>query len=95
MKRHLHSALLVGAFLALAACQQAESPPEVREGIAAAKDEAAVDVAIAKAEGEHDVEVARCEALTGNERQVCKDQADAAFDAAKDAARGITAQANP
>lgn len=96
MNHHLKSALLACAFLALlGACGKAETPPEVREDIAAAKTDAAVDVAIAKAEGEHDVEVARCEALTGNERQVCKDQADATLDAAKDAARGITEPANP
>ncbi len=95
MKRQLKSALLVGALLALAACQQSETPPEVREDIAAAKTDAAVDVAIAKAEGEHDVEIARCEALTGNERQACKDQADAALDVARDAARGLSTPANP
>lgn len=94
MNHKLKSALATGAFIALAACQQTESPPEVREDIAAAKTEAATDVAIAKAEGEHKVELARCEALTGNERQTCKEQADAALDAAKDAARGTTTPSN-
>ena len=89
MNLHLKSALLAAAFLALAACEQAETPPEVREDVAAAKTEAAVDVAIAKAQGEHDVELQRCEALTGDEREVCKDQADATLNAAMDAARGI------
>ena len=87
MNHHLKSALLLGAFLALAACQKAETPPEVREDVAAAKIQAEADVAIAKAEGEHDIEVARCEALTGSERETCKDQADKVLDAAKTAAR--------
>lgn len=64
-------------------------PPEVREDIAAAQAQSEVNVAIARAEGEHSVAMERCEALEGAEQLSCKDQADDALDAAKDAARGI------
>ena len=85
------------AIAVLAACQQAESPAEVREDVQDAKQEAQQentqvqadayeDTAMTKAEGEHKIAIERCEALAGDEQQLCKDQADAALEAAKQAA---------
>ena len=43
----------------------------------------AYSVAIAKADGDHKIAIQKCEALQGHDQQVCKDQADADYDAAK------------
>jgi hypothetical protein len=43
----------------------------------------AYNVATAKADGDHKIAVQRCETLQGHDQQVCKDQADADYDAAK------------
>lgn len=74
--------------LVFAACQKAETPPEVREDIAQAQLQAEVDSAITVAEGEHGVAIERCEALIGDERDICKDEADRTLEAAKNAAQG-------
>ena len=82
------------AALLLAACNQAESPAEVREDVRDAQQEAREDisqvqadayedVATTRAEAEHKVAMERCEALQGDEQRLCKDQADLALDAAK------------
>lgn len=96
--RDMKTTLIAAAALALlAACQQAESPAEVREDVQEAKQEAVEenkevqadayeDTAMTKAEGEHKIAIERCEALAGDEQQLCKDQADAALEAAKQAA---------
>lgn len=96
--RDMKTTLIAAAALALlAACQQAESPAEVREDVQDAKQEAVEenkevqadayeDTAMTKAEGEHKIAIERCEALAGDEQQLCKDQADAALEAAKQAA---------
>lgn len=89
--------LIAGAAIALMACQQAESPSEVREDVADAQQEAQADVAqaqsnayeetaLTRAEGEHKIAIERCEALAGDEQQLCKDQAHATLEAAKQAA---------
>jgi len=85
--------LIAIAFAALlAACDKAaESPPEVREDIAAAQAQSETDAAMAKAEGEYQVAVQRCDALAGDERRACVDEAVQALNAAKDAAQGFTA----
>lgn len=96
--RDMKTTLIAAAAIALlAACQQAESPAEVREDVQDAKQEAVEenkevqadayeDTAMTKAEGEHKIAIERCEALAGDEQQLCKDQADAALEAAKQAA---------
>ena len=82
------------AALLLAACNQAESPAEVREDVADAQQEAREDVSqvqadayedvgYAQAEADHKVAMERCEALEGDEQKLCKDQADLALDTAK------------
>ncbi len=43
----------------------------------------AYHVAMAKADGDHKVAIQKCETLQGHDQQVCKDQADADYDAAK------------
>jgi hypothetical protein len=43
----------------------------------------AYKVALAKADGDHQVAIQKCETLQGHDQQVCKDQADADYDAAK------------
>jgi hypothetical protein len=43
----------------------------------------AYNVAIAQADGEHKIAIQKCETLQGHDQQVCKDQADADYDAAK------------
>ncbi len=57
--------------------------------------EARYDMAVANAEGEHKVAVEKCEALTGNEREVCKDSADEALEQAKAEARAMRDTAQP
>ena len=98
MLKDIKTTLIAAAAIALlAACQQAESPAEVQEDVQDAKQEAATDntqvqadayedTAMTRAEGEHKIAIERCEALAGDEQQLCKDQADAALEAAKQAA---------
>jgi hypothetical protein len=43
----------------------------------------AYNVALAKADGDHKIAIQKCEMLQGHDQQVCKDQADADYDAAK------------
>ena len=43
----------------------------------------AYKVALAKADGDHQVRIQKCETLQGHDQQVCKDQADADYEAAK------------
>jgi len=85
--------LMAIAFAALlTACDKAaETPPEVRDDIAAAQAQSETDVAMAKAEGEYQVAIESCDALTGTERDACVNQAIQALNAAKDAAQGSTA----
>jgi hypothetical protein len=93
MTTQTRNALIAIACAALlTACEKAtETPPEVREDIAAAEMQTTVDVAMAKAEGEYQVAIERCDALTGTERDACVNEAIAALNAAKDAAQGFTA----
>lgn len=85
--------LMAIAFAALlTACDKAaETPPEVRDDIAAAQAQSETDVAMTKAEGEYQVAIRRCDALAASERDACVDQAVQALNAAKDAAQGFTA----
>lgn len=93
MTTRTRNALIAIACAALlSACEKAaETPPEVREDIAAAEAQSKVDVAMAKAEGDYQVAIERCDALAGDERQACLDQAVQALNAAKDAAQGFAA----
>jgi hypothetical protein len=43
----------------------------------------AYNVAVARADGDHKIAIQKCETLQGHDQQVCKDQADADYDAAK------------
>ena len=98
MLKETTTAMIAAAALALlSACNQAESPAEVTEDVQDAKQEAVEenkevqadayeDTAMTRAEGEHKIAIERCEALAGDEQQLCKDQADAALEAAKQAA---------
>jgi len=43
----------------------------------------AYNVATAKADGDHKIALEKCETLQGHDQQVCKDQADADYEAAK------------
>jgi hypothetical protein len=43
----------------------------------------AYKVALAQADGDHQIAVQKCETMQGHDQQVCKDQADADYDAAK------------
>jgi hypothetical protein len=68
---------------------QADKTENVAEAQADAnKDamEAHEDTAMAKAKGDHDIAIEKCEALQGDQQKACKDEADAAYDAAKAAA---------
>lgn len=91
----MKTALTAIAFAALlTACDNAaETPPEVRDDIAAAQAQSEIDVALAKAEGDYQVALERCDALAGDERQSCVDQAVQALNAAKDASQGFAAPA--
>ena len=55
----------------------------------------AYNVAIAQAEGDHKVAVQKCETLQGHDQQVCKDQADADYEAAKANAKAAKVSSTP
>ncbi len=55
----------------------------------------AYNVAIAKADGDHKVAIQKCETLQGHDQQVCKDQADADYDAAKANAKAAKVAQTP
>jgi hypothetical protein len=55
----------------------------------------AYDVAKAKADGDHKVAIQKCETLQGHDQQVCKDQADADYDAAKANAKAAKVAQTP
>jgi hypothetical protein len=70
--------------------KQSEHVAEANQDAAQAEHEAgkekagsAYDVAVTRAEGQHKVAVEKCESLSGDPQKVCKEQADAALDAAK------------
>ena len=55
----------------------------------------AYNVAVAQADGDHKVAIQKCETLQGHDQQVCKDQADADYDAAKANAKAAKAATQP
>ena len=55
----------------------------------------AYNVATAKADGDHKVAIQKCETLQGHDQQVCKDQADADYDAAKANAKAAKVSQTP
>jgi hypothetical protein len=55
----------------------------------------AYNVAIAQADGDHKVAIQKCETLQGHDQQVCKDQADADYEAAKANAKATKAAQQP
>jgi hypothetical protein len=55
----------------------------------------AYNVALAQADGDHKVAIQKCETLQGHDQQVCKDQADADYDAAKANAKATKAAQQP
>lgn len=82
--------LTAAALLALlSACQQAESPAEVRDDVAEAESQAAKEAALAQAEGDYRVAIEGCEALAGDEQTACKQEAQSMLEAARQAADGL------
>jgi hypothetical protein len=74
-----------------AAEQRAEANREVADQRAESASVAAggaYDVAVATAKGNHQIAIQRCEALAGEPQETCKEQADAALEAAM--ARALT-----
>lgn len=55
----------------------------------------AYNVALAQADGDHKVQIQKCETLQGHDQQVCKDQADADYEAAKANAKAAKASTQP
>ena len=55
----------------------------------------AYKVALAKADGDHQVAIQKCDTLQGHDQQVCKDQADADYDAAKANAKAAKVSSQP
>jgi hypothetical protein len=55
----------------------------------------AYDVAVAEADGDHKVAIQKCDTLQGHDQQVCKDQADADYQAAKANAKATKAAQQP
>lgn len=55
----------------------------------------AYKVALAKADGDHQVAIQKCETLQGHDQQVCKDQADADYEAAKANAKAAKVAQTP
>jgi hypothetical protein len=52
-------------------------------------------VATAKADGDHKIAIQKCETLQGHDQQVCKDQADADYEAAKANAKAAKVAQTP
>jgi hypothetical protein len=55
----------------------------------------AYKVALAQADGDHQVAIQKCETLQGHDQQVCKDQADANYEAAKANAKAAKVAQTP
>ena len=55
----------------------------------------AYDVAVARADGDHKIALQKCEVLQGHDQKVCKDQADADFEAAKASAKATKVAQQP
>ena len=55
----------------------------------------AYDVAVAQADGDHKIALQKCEALQGHDQDVCKQQADADYDAAKANAKAAKVATTP
>ena len=55
----------------------------------------AYNVAVAQADGDHKVAIEKCETLQGHDQQVCKDQADADYEAAKANAKATKVAQQP
>jgi hypothetical protein len=53
------------------------------------------NVAVAQADGDHKVALQKCETLQGHEQQLCKDQADADYEAAKANAKATKVAQQP
>jgi hypothetical protein len=53
------------------------------------------DVAVARADGDHKIAVQKCDTLEGHDQKVCKDQADADYDAAKANAKATKVSQQP
>jgi hypothetical protein len=55
----------------------------------------AYSVALAQADGDHKIALQKCDALQGHDQDVCKQQADADYDAAKANAQAAKAATTP
>ena len=55
----------------------------------------AYNVALAQADGDHKVALQKCDTLQGHDQQLCKDQADANYEAAKANAKATKAAQQP
>jgi hypothetical protein len=55
----------------------------------------AYKVALAKADGDHQVTIQKCETMQGHDQQVCKDRADADYEAAKANAKAAKVAQTP
>lgn len=55
----------------------------------------AYKIVMAQADGEHDVAIQKCETLQGNDQVICKQQADADYDAAKANAKAAKVDQQP
>jgi hypothetical protein len=53
------------------------------------------DVAVARADGDHKIAIQKCDALQGHDQKVCKDQADADYEAAKASAKASKVSQQP
>jgi len=76
----------------------AETRRDASQAVAEAKKDAAetaaqatFDVAVARIDGEYKVAIEKCEALTGDARQVCKDEAETGLEDAKAQAKATLA----
>jgi hypothetical protein len=55
----------------------------------------AYNVAVARADGDHKIAIQKCDTLEGHDQKVCKDQADADYDAAKANAKASKVSQQP
>ncbi len=53
------------------------------------------DLTVARADGDHKIAIQKCETLQGHDQQLCKDQADADYEAAKANAKATRVAQQP
>ena len=88
MIHELKSTLIAGAIVALlAACQQSQSPADMTGDAGTVQSEPSAETMLAKAEEDYRTAIRHCDQLAAQEQDFCRQQADAALEAARNTAQ--------